>query len=330
MIFITLTTLFTGYIEKNGFKMSFLSISTGFLSILTGLFSFDLIKKAYGNISEYLNSNKEKFMKQLKYPSYNEFLGTRENVRRDLMVFKDLIMKQIDSENSCESLVIMVDELDRCSEKTIINFFSSIEAFVDIPGITFVFSINPEIVYPVVAEVLPRSTFNEKENSLSKTKLGAIFIEKYINLFVTIPTSSSYDAYIQKILEGVINEEDINKIILLLDNISNDKKTTPREIKKLLDIIMIYNSEFLDITISEFSALLIMKYYYKDFMDLFEGIDKRSMALFKETSDIGRKVKTESSISEGVIHCVKDLLEESNMYSVSNSIPKIERILLFT
>lgn len=59
-------------------------------------------------------------LKQLRYPNYRELLGTRENVRTELSVFKNLIVSK---KTKLKNLVIMIDELDRCSEKTIKSFF---------------------------------------------------------------------------------------------------------------------------------------------------------------------------------------------------------------
>ena len=63
-------------------------------------------------------------LKQLRYPNYRELLGTRENVRTELAVFKNLIVSK---KTKLKNLVIMIDELDRCSEKTIKSFFRQLK-----------------------------------------------------------------------------------------------------------------------------------------------------------------------------------------------------------
>lgn len=331
VLFITSTTIFSKYIKDSDDFSNFLGVSTAVFSIITGFLSLDLLKRLYSNISEYFNSSKEKFMKQLKYPNYKKYLGTRENVRQDLVVFKDLIIQQTDSEKSSKSLVIMIDELDRCSDTTIINFFSSIEAFVDIPGITFLFSINPEIVYPVVAEAIPYRQPDQTEKSFSnQTKLGAAFIEKYINMFVTLPTNSDYSSYVKEILTDIIDEKSVEELTILINSISDQKQTSPREIKKLLDLIIIYKEDFLDLTLLEFSTLLIMKNYYGNFTNIFAEINSRSNILIKDINDSKFNIDKDSDIPINVIECMKNLLKESNMNCINRSMPKIERILVFT
>lgn len=322
-IFIFVTTFFSNYIKNFDDSSSLLGVSSGIVSIITGFLSFEFFKRLYSNFRDYFIGNKEKFMEQLKYPDYKKYLGTRENVRQDLIVFKDLISKQTDSKN--KSLVIIIDELDRCSDTTIINFFSSIEAFIDIPGITFVFSINPEIVYPVVAETIPY-----KQPGYTQTKLGAAFVEKYINIFVTLPINTDYSSYVKEILAEIIDDEMIVKLIVLINSISFSKKTSPRELKKLLDLIIIYKDDFIDLTFLEFSTLLIMKYYYKDFINIFSKINHLSNIQFKDLSKLNFKNDSELDIPQNIVNCMLELLAESNMKSIHRSLSKIDRILAFT
>lgn len=308
-----------------------IGISTGILSLFTGYLSFELVKKLISNMKEYFSNNKERFLTQLNYPNYKQYLGTRERVREDLIIFRDLIIKQIELKETEKNLIIFVDELDRCSDKTIINFFSSIEAFIDIPGVTFVFSINPEIIYPVVAESVPFKNLDDTEDTLSQQiKRGASFIEKYINLFVTLPISSDYRKFVEEILEGIIDSQSIQKLNKLINMIAYNQKTSPREMKKMIDLILIYKEDFLDLTFLEFSTLLIMKYYYIDFINIFTGIKPHSNVLIKEINESEFIIDEDSAVPKDVIFYMKELLAESNMNSINRNMRRIERILAFT
>lgn len=327
ILFIAFTTFFFEYIKDIDGFLSLLGVSTtGVLSIITGFLSFEFLKRLYSNLMDHFTGNKEKFMEQLKYPDYKKYLGTREYVRGDIIIFKDLILQQTNSKNSNKNLVIIIDELDRCSDKTIINFFTSIEAFIDIPGITFLFSINPEVVYPVVAESIPY-----KQPDYTQSNLGATFIEKYINVFVTLPINSDYSSYVKEILTDIIDYEEIDKLIVLINGISYSMKISPREVKKLLDLIIIYKDDFIDLTFLEFSTLLIMRYYYKDFIDIFSNI-KLSNVQFKNLSRLNfiGESKNKTDIPQNIIECMFVLLAESNMKSINRSMSKIDRILAFT
>ena len=60
----------------------------------------------------------KKVIDTLKMPSYVEQLGTRERVSDDLKI---LLKAWLPKNN--QKIVIFVDELDRCSEKGISEFF---------------------------------------------------------------------------------------------------------------------------------------------------------------------------------------------------------------
>ncbi|WP_248626287.1 KAP family P-loop NTPase fold protein [Enterococcus cecorum] len=218
-----------------------------------GYLALKSIKKSYKSLEKYFLSTNEQMLKQLRYPNYRELLGTRENVRTELAVFKNLIVSK---KTKLKNLVIMIDELDRCSEKTIKSFFSSIEAFIDIPGIIFIFSFNPDIVYPAIN--------NNLENT-PNPNVGIEFIEKYVNLFLTLPSVTSYKRYIESLLNNIISVDDVNNLSKLIDFISNTKDTSPREIKKLLDLSLIYYKEFTRLSYQEFLTILILQYYFSIF-----------------------------------------------------------------
>lgn len=218
-----------------------------------GYLALKSIKKSYKSLEKYFLSTNEQMLKQLRYPNYRELLGTRENVRTELAVFQNLIVSK---KTKLKNLVIMIDELDRCSEKTIKSFFSSIEAFIDIPGIIFIFSFNPDIVYPAIN--------NNLENT-SNPNVGIEFIEKYVNLFLTLPSVTSYKRYIESLLNNIISVDDVNNLSKLIDFISNTKDTSPREIKKLLDLSLIYYKEFTRLSYQEFLTILILQYYFSIF-----------------------------------------------------------------
>ncbi|MEY9980224.1 hypothetical protein ABH968_005209 [Lysinibacillus sp. RC79] len=160
--------------------------------------------------------------------------------------------------------------------------------------------------------------------------MGAAFVEKYINIFVTLPINTDYSSYVKEILAEIIDDEMIVKLIVLINSISFSKKTSPRELKKLLDLIIIYKDDFIDLTFLEFSTLLIMKYYYKDFINIFSKINHLSNVQFKDLSKLNFKNDSELDIPQNIVNCMLELLAESNMKSIHRSLSKIDRILAFT
>ena len=67
-----------------------------------GYLALKSIKKSYKLLEKYFLSTNEQMLKQLRYPNYRELLGTRENVRTELAVFKNLIVsKKNKTKKSC-------------------------------------------------------------------------------------------------------------------------------------------------------------------------------------------------------------------------------------
>ena len=79
----------------------------------------------------------EKIIGRFKFPSYIDVLGTREEVASEL----DILFKAW-CPNKNQKVVIFVDELDRCSEKGIREFFQAIQLFYNTKKVIFVFAIQ--------------------------------------------------------------------------------------------------------------------------------------------------------------------------------------------
>lgn len=280
-----------------------------------GYLALKSIKKSYKSLEKYFLSTNEQMLKQLRYPNYRELLGTRENVRTELAVFKNLIVSK---KTKLKNLVIMIDELDRCSEKTIKSFFSSIEAFIDIPGIIFIFSFNPDIVYPAIN--------NNLENT-SNPNVGIEFIEKYVNLFLTLPSVTSYKRYIESLLNNIISVDDVNNLSKLIDFISNTKDTSPREIKKLLDLSLIYYKEFTRLSYQEFLTILILQYYFSIFDYLeskrFKNTQFLNINSFQLKKLIGGKYPDE------LFELIISLLPNINVNTITIHLKEINNIIKY-
>lgn len=287
-----------------------------------GYLALKSIKKSYKSLEKYFLSTNEQMLKQLRYPNYRELLGTRENVRTELVVFKNLIVskktKLVSKKTRLKNLVIMIDELDRCSEKTIKSFFSSIEAFIDIPGIIFIFSFNPDIVYPAIN--------NNLENT-PNPNVGIEFIEKYVNLFLTLPSVTSYKRYIESLLNNIISVDDVNNLSKLIDFISNTKDTSPREIKKLLDLSLIYYKEFTRLSYQEFLTILILQYYFSIFDYLeskrFKNTQFLNINSFQLKKLIGGKYPDE------LFELIISLLPNINVNTITIHLKEINNIIKY-
>ncbi|MFB8590209.1 P-loop NTPase fold protein [Enterococcus casseliflavus] len=318
-----------------GFLNSVLAALSASVGAFTGTKFFQITNNLIIYVLSIIDDDKELLKENFKYPNYKKLLGTREKVRSDLKIYRDLMKKNKDSK-----LIIMVDELDRCSETTILSFFSSIEAFLNIPGILFVFSINPDIVYPVVSKLVINSDKYGTE-TVDKRKSGADFIDKYIDLYFTLIPPTNYDDYVAELLENIdeIVAENIKSVKQVINLISLQKEVTPRQVKKILDTSLVFHKEFIDFTFEEITTIFFMQYYFSDFITFILSFNIKpdtKFANYYETTEFRDRLKkfkdvesTSSSLNTSVLKESMKFLKDSNKSSFERSENKILRILKY-
>ena len=174
----------------------------------------------------------KKVIDTLKMPSYVEQLGTRERVSDDLKI---LLKAWLPKNN--QKIVIFVDELDRCSEKGISEFFQAIQLFTEIQKINFVFAIELKHLKKALAG----------QHNIPTEKIDAYttqYLEKYVSIIVPMENTFSYTDFIKKLINEVnqedifITEEECKKICECIRLIPRNKMT-PRKIKKLLNLLVV-------------------------------------------------------------------------------------------
>lgn len=174
----------------------------------------------------------KKVIDTLKMPSYVEQLGTRERVSDDLKI---LLKAWLPKNN--QKIVIFVDELDRCSEKGISEFFQAIQLFTEIQKINFVFAIELKHLKKALAG----------QHNIPTEEIDAYttqYLEKYVSIIVPMENTFSYTDFIKKLINEVnqedifITEEECKKICECIRLIPRNKMT-PRKIKKLLNLLVV-------------------------------------------------------------------------------------------
>lgn len=331
-LFYTISSLINNPALFKGLDSYLVTLSVA-VGAFTGTKSYQLTENFLMYMSTIIGNDKELIKNNVKYPDYKKILGNREKVRSDLEIYKKLMTKGKNSK-----LIIMVDELDRCSETTILSFFSSIEAFLNIPGIFFIFSINPEVVYPVVSNlVINKDKYgNEKDD---KRKSGAEFIDKYIDLYFTLIPPMDFKDYVNGLLNDIdgINDNHKKSISEFINIISLREEVTPRQVKKILDISLMFHKEFIDFTFEEIVIIFFMQYYFPEFIPFILSIDMKPQTKLSHYNDSRifmeqfRKLKeetnTNSNLDSSVLKEAIKFLKESNKISFERSKTKILRVL---
>ena len=129
------------------------------------------------------------------------------------------------------------------------NFFDSIENFINIENITFIFSLNPKIL------------------QYKNTSLDTTYLDKYFKIPYYLPPITNFSNFIQHKISGIFNEKEIESIINLVEKISLYRNITPRLLNKLFNLIIIYKSDFPELNLLEFSQIFIYYYTYNNEVD---------------------------------------------------------------
>lgn len=197
-------------------------------------------------------------------PSFVEVLGTRERVTEELDI---LFQAWIPKEN--QKVVIFVDELDRCSEKGIVEFFQSIQLFFGTKKMMFVFAIESSHLKRALAK-----NFEIGDQSIEEYTNN--YLEKYISYVVPIDNKDNFAEYAVGLIREInienhlkISEKEIEQIKMCISCIK-DKLVTPRKIKKLVNLLILIKSfcihyySDLRIDYCELFSWVIMSCFYTD------------------------------------------------------------------
>lgn len=125
-------------------------------------------------ISSNIQGFKEKYLKPEDSGDYSD------NIRKFRVEFEDMLR---DADN-VTNLVVIVDDLDRCTPERIIDTLEAIKLFLSVKKTTFIVAVDERIIKYAVDIKYPRS---------DSTTLSDDYIEKIIQLPIKIPELSPKD-----------------------------------------------------------------------------------------------------------------------------------------
>ena len=155
---------------------------TGGLSVIPMLIS--AFQEHKDNLTDILTGDKaEDFLKDIigadkeekKYAAVREF-------RND---FSDLIKK-----SKYEKVIILIDDLDRCLPRHIIDNLEAIKLFLNVPGTAFVIAADEYIVSNAIRSEY-QSLIKASEQDGSGRNIGEAYMEKFIQLPYRLPSLSN-------------------------------------------------------------------------------------------------------------------------------------------
>ena len=155
---------------------------TGGLSVIPLLIS--AFPEHKGDLENLLTGEKaDRFLKEaLKTDNEdNKYAAVRE-FRKD---FENLIKKSL-----YEKVVILIDDLDRCLPRHIIDNLEAIKLFLNVPGTAFVIAADEHIVSNAIKSEY-QSLFNPQSQDGKEHNIGEAYMEKFIQLPYRLPSLSN-------------------------------------------------------------------------------------------------------------------------------------------
>lgn len=192
------------------FKLGTDALSKGLpivASILSGN-SLPFALSLTGDISSILQKAPETIdnLKEFKnkYIEESEKESVVQNIRLFKNEFSDLLEK-----SPIDNLVVIIDDLDRCTPERIIDTLEAIKLFLSVPKTTFILAVDERIIEYSVKRQYP--LLDEKSFDISKD-----YIEKIIQLPINIPELSSKDIenYLIILITQLYLKADMFKVVL--------------------------------------------------------------------------------------------------------------------
>ncbi len=110
-----------------------------------------------------------------------------ENIRRNIRDFHNDFAKLL-SEAKIKTLVVFIDDLDRCLPDTIIETLEAIKLFLFVPGTVFILGADERLIQYAVRQRFPELPGTEVE-------VGRDYLEKLVQIPIRIPPLSSAEVH---------------------------------------------------------------------------------------------------------------------------------------
>jgi len=181
------------------------------------------------------------------------------NQMRDVM--RDLVTDWVDGAApgaGGRMLVVFIDDLDRCSEETVMAVCEALKLYLDVPGIAFVIGCD-------WAALGPNGLLRDAPPTV------AAFLEKIFQTSYRVPIAGDegIEAYVRHCAAtagiGAFLDEDLTRLLI------ERSERNPRRIKRLVNGFVLeasLNPVWRDFTAEAVVRVLLLQYFYSDFSRL--------------------------------------------------------------
>ncbi|MDD2906159.1 MAG: P-loop NTPase fold protein [Sulfurimonas sp.] len=159
-------------------------------------------------LKELSTANMSKLDEYIKEEQENKTKSTIKTFRRD---FEELIKA-----TDYDSVVIFVDDLDRCMPERVIDTLEAIKLFLSVPNTAFVIGADERIIKHSISMHLQLHTFNNNSDYLQNTQqIVTDYIEKLIQIPYRIPklSPSEIESYSNLLFcSNLLSKEEVEEV----------------------------------------------------------------------------------------------------------------------
>ncbi|MGH4140479.1 KAP family P-loop NTPase fold protein [Clostridium sp.] len=215
-------------LAKKGLPLA-LSLATGnpmptILSSIESIRNIDFTKE---EDIEKIGGNISKLKEFLKDDNDADKESIVENIRTFRKEFEDLIT---DKKSNIDNLIIIIDDLDRCSPERILETLEAVKLFLSVKKTTFIIAMDEDVIRYSVKKKYPQLSQGD-EIDVSKD-----YIEKIVQLPIKLPELSDIDMknyMLLLICEMYLKKE---SLVILLQELKSEGLFTKGEIISSVDI----------------------------------------------------------------------------------------------
>ncbi|WP_395549398.1 MULTISPECIES: P-loop NTPase fold protein [unclassified Lacrimispora] len=234
-----------------------------------------------GGAAAYLGSKKDELIEDAKtlikeeaddITQIDENTDVISNIREFKKEFQELIV-----DSKIDNLVVMIDDLDRCSPDRIIETLEAIKLFLSVPKTTYIIAIDDSVIKYSVKKTYPK---------IDNDDFGIVdnYIEKIIQLPIYIPELSDKDV--------------TNYLLLLVVDLYFNKEVVEKLSYELTEKNAFFNGIVLNEDIIkqcipeiENKCLLRQNKSYSDFCDMFKIVGRVAKVICVELKGNPRQAK---------------------------------------
>lgn len=230
----------------------------------------------------YLASQKDNIISDAKEIVKSEIKDAQEDIEKKNDIVSNIRefkkeFGQLITDSDIDNLVVMIDDLDRCSPERIIETLEAIKLFLSVPKTTFVIAIDDSVIKYSVKKTYPK---------IEDDDFGIVdnYIEKIIQLPIYIPE---------------LSDQDITNYLLFLVIELYFEQTV---VKELSHELTKRNAFFSGITLSQntinecipavnLEEKILKGKTYQDYIDMFEIVSKVAKVIALELKGNPRQAK---------------------------------------